>query len=55
LSKSASVSIEDFAASFGGQGGTSLGSADGVGLAAVDFPTESRMWVKGFRHPAFFA
>lgn len=50
-----SVSIEDFAASFSGTGGTALGSADGVGLAAVDFPTESRMWVKGFKHPAYFA
>lgn len=47
-----SVSIEDFAASFGGAGGTSLGSADGVGLAAVEFPTESRGWVKNYRHPA---
>lgn len=50
-----SVSIEDFAATFSGTGGTSLGSADGIGLAGVDFPTESRMWVKAFRHPAYFA
>lgn len=48
-----SVSIEDFAASFGGTGGTSLGTADGVGLAGVDFPTESRMYLKNFRHPAY--
>lgn len=50
-----SVSIEDFSASFGGAGGTSLGSADGMGLAAVDFPTESRQWVRNYRHPAAFA
>lgn len=48
-----SVSIEDFSASFGGAGGSSLGTADGVGLAGVDFPTESRMYVKNYRHPAF--
>lgn len=49
-----SVSIEDFSASFSGVGGGSLGSADGVGLSGVDFPTEARMWVKNFRHPAYF-
>lgn len=49
-----SVSIQDFSASFGGAGGSALGSADGVGLAAVDFPTEARMYVKNFRHPAYF-
>jgi len=49
-----SVSIEDFSASFSGTGGTSLGSADGIGLSGVDFPTESRQWVKNFRHPAYF-
>jgi hypothetical protein len=47
-----SVSIEDFAASFGGVGGTSLGSADGVGIAGTEFPTEAKMWVKRYRHPA---
>jgi hypothetical protein len=49
-----SVAIEDFSASFSGQGGSALGSADGVGLAGVDFPTESRQWVRNYRHPAGF-
>lgn len=48
-----SVSIEDFSASFGGTGGASLGTSDGVGLAGVDFPTESRMYVKNYRHTAY--
>jgi hypothetical protein len=48
-----SVSIQDFSASFGGTGGTSLGTADGVGLAGVDFPTEARGWVKNYRHMAY--